>query len=526
MQQPVMREPMQQNRRRHMRKVPEKFAFIQIERDEVGKVLNVSEGGLSFSSFSPVPENGPLYFWMSFNLKDRIEAMAEVAWTDSSRRIGGLRFVHQSPISREQLRMWLAQLPAEQSFPEEAFHQAIPKNGHGGGVTNEPDRVARFVAKAHSGPDAVPMGAGEPARMSGFTAPRPRAPEPASEPPPAPFQTATASRETESSGQTPTASSFAPPASRGIERVEEHVGVPSFATLDSRRIEPAEPMRASSAAVASLWGDESPAEKPKTNLITLDLREREPAHPTRASSSAAGASPGIEAAELPRATGFTAATLRGIESAMELVSLQRHLSVKKRQLVLGVLLGILLSATVAATALKYRSHTAHAQNTGPAATESVLAKKDIPAQTASLQPETTPVPPVAGIHIPVTGNAGKTPELTAGKHGANIYGQSSPFDGGPLPAPARKSTQNSVLPQLSGRNTGKKQQMTPKQLWTEVQAGSTTAAVNLAELYIKGEGVARNCQQARVLLLMASEKRNTAAIRKLHELDQNAAACP
>ena len=76
------------------------------------------------------------------------------------------------------------------------------------------------------------------------------------------------------------------------------------------------------------------------------------------------------------------------------------------------------------------------------------------------------------------------------------------------------------------RNTGKKQQMTPNQLWAAVQSGSSNAAVDLAERYIKGQGVARNCQQARVLLLMASEKRNTAAIRKLHELDQNATACP
>src|SRR5437870_89241 len=80
---------MEQNRRRFLRKVPTDPAFIQIERDEVGKVLNVSEGGLSFSSVTPVPRNLPVYFWFSFNLKDRIEAMGEVAWTDLSRTVGG-----------------------------------------------------------------------------------------------------------------------------------------------------------------------------------------------------------------------------------------------------------------------------------------------------------------------------------------------------------------------------------------------------------------------------------------------------
>jgi TPR repeat protein len=53
-----------------------------------------------------------------------------------------------------------------------------------------------------------------------------------------------------------------------------------------------------------------------------------------------------------------------------------------------------------------------------------------------------------------------------------------------------------------------------------------TAAVELAEHYIKGDGVPQNCQQARVLLLMASEKRNEAAIKRLHELDQDPTTCP
>src|SRR5437667_462103 len=102
---------MEQNRRRFLRKVPTDPAFIQIERDEVGKVLNVSEGGLSFSSVTPVPRNLPVYFWFSFNLKDRIEAMGEVAWTDLSRTVGGLRFTQLSQGSREQIQKWLSKKP-------------------------------------------------------------------------------------------------------------------------------------------------------------------------------------------------------------------------------------------------------------------------------------------------------------------------------------------------------------------------------------------------------------------------------
>jgi TPR repeat protein len=83
-------------------------------------------------------------------------------------------------------------------------------------------------------------------------------------------------------------------------------------------------------------------------------------------------------------------------------------------------------------------------------------------------------------------------------------------------------------PQLQSNgdsSTSKKSGMNPTQLWTAVQAGNSKAAVELAELYIKGDGVPQNCQQARVLLLVASEKRNTAAIKRLQELDKST-ACP
>jgi TPR repeat protein len=66
----------------------------------------------------------------------------------------------------------------------------------------------------------------------------------------------------------------------------------------------------------------------------------------------------------------------------------------------------------------------------------------------------------------------------------------------------------------------KKVPATPQQLWASVQAGNSSAAVALAELYIKGEGVPQNCNQARVLLLVASEKRNAGAIKRLAELDK------
>src|SRR5690242_16477627 len=123
---------MDQNRRRFLRKAPDELTVIQIERDEVGKVLNISEGGLSFRSVMPVPRNLPIYFWFSFNLKDKIEAMGEVAWTDISRTVGGLRFTQISQTGREQIKKWLSRLRTEQIPPEvpeeiEVVDEEIPE---------------------------------------------------------------------------------------------------------------------------------------------------------------------------------------------------------------------------------------------------------------------------------------------------------------------------------------------------------------------------------------------------------------
>src|SRR6266481_6282586 len=74
------------DRRQKSRKVPDNFAFLQLERDDGGSVLDVSEGGLRFETFAPVPQSGPVHLWFSLNLKERIEVWGEVVWTDAAKK--------------------------------------------------------------------------------------------------------------------------------------------------------------------------------------------------------------------------------------------------------------------------------------------------------------------------------------------------------------------------------------------------------------------------------------------------------
>jgi len=52
-------------------------------------------------------------------------------------------------------------------------------------------------------------------------------------------------------------------------------------------------------------------------------------------------------------------------------------------------------------------------------------------------------------------------------------------------------------------------------LWIAVEKGNSKAEVSLAELYRRGEGVARNCDQTRILLTAAARKGNAEAQRRL-----------
>lgn len=472
---------MEQNRRRFLRKVPNDLAFIQIERDEVGKVLNVSEGGLSFSSVTPVPRNLPVYFWFSFNLKERIEAMGEVAWTDLSRTVGGLRFTQLSQGSREQIQKWLSRLRTEEApreAPEEievADEEEIPER--------EEALVPQLVTAASAA--AMPIRANEPV------------------PRPIPIKT----RERRN-GEPDRVARF-------VSKARSRRPLLALEDRPTEDLKGAPPPGLAIAPLTASSEPEPPVEPPKTrpgrSMFSLET------------GATAGPEPGDA-----KASGLS---FRGIESLVELVPLQRYLSAKKRQLLCGVALGICMSAVVMLLVLKFWNYRIHASTIRSAVTDASAFRNDLPidAPASSSAPLSAAKPnyPVAGVFSDPVAIPFKNKKATA----ANLVAknQADPFWDKPRTV-ATKGTKPSAVTSAptssSTASTGnKKSGMTPNELWGQVQAGNSKAAVELAELYIKGDGVPQNCKQARVLLLVASEKRNTAAIKRLQQLDKGA-ACP
>jgi len=106
-----------------------------------------------------------------------------------------------------------------------------------------------------------------------------------------------------------------------------------------------------------------------------------------------------------------------------------------------------------------------------------------------------PIAPTA-TSKPVSPNA-PAPEVVAGQ---------------PQPAPAKSITPISHAAALVPTSTD------PVELWKRVRKGDVDAEVSLARLYLDGNGVAQNCEQARLLLSAAAKKRSRAADQVLSSL--------
>jgi SPOR domain/PilZ domain len=116
-------------RRQTPRTIIERLAYINIEPNNGGIVLNASEEGLSFHSIAPVERNGKLRFSL-LEQNRRIEAEGELAWIDEAQKVGGLRFSALSSEARNQIDNWIfepsAPLAADQmSRPSSPWHPSF-----------------------------------------------------------------------------------------------------------------------------------------------------------------------------------------------------------------------------------------------------------------------------------------------------------------------------------------------------------------------------------------------------------------
>jgi hypothetical protein len=116
----------------------EGLAYVNLDRDNGGVILNISEGGLCFQATAPVQRTEMVRLWFSYR-SQRIEAdpghvskneaqtieipgfieiESQLTWRDDTQKKGGLRFIKLPAEARQQIRDWIRQ-PSQVKINEE-----------------------------------------------------------------------------------------------------------------------------------------------------------------------------------------------------------------------------------------------------------------------------------------------------------------------------------------------------------------------------------------------------------------------
>jgi len=154
--------------------------------------------------------------------------------------------------------------------------------------------------------------------------------------------------------------------------------------------------------------------------------------------------------------------------------------------------------------------------------------RDVPSDAISGQSDASSLPNEAASHPGgAFVNASKTDDLPA-----NSFQR--PGDGGIAAKPpdqhsevaleAGKLELAAALAALRGENGVRDSSKAVRLLWAAIANNNSAAEVVLADLYLRGDGVTKSCEQGRVLLLAASRSGDVQASEKLGDLYRN--GCP
>ena len=95
-------------RRKTPRTSIRKLAYVNFEPYNTGGVItDLSTAGLRFHTVAPMQQGGVVRLSLTLGATKQIEAVGELVWTDSTRQIGGVRFVVLPPAAAEQINNWL-----------------------------------------------------------------------------------------------------------------------------------------------------------------------------------------------------------------------------------------------------------------------------------------------------------------------------------------------------------------------------------------------------------------------------------
>jgi hypothetical protein len=102
---------------------PHQLVYVELGPFNGGMVLGICDLGLTFRAVAPLKSDGPINFSFALDGKTRLQGVGEIAWTEEDGKTGGLKFATVSPEFRESLRAWLQQ---DEVSPKNAGREYTP----------------------------------------------------------------------------------------------------------------------------------------------------------------------------------------------------------------------------------------------------------------------------------------------------------------------------------------------------------------------------------------------------------------
>lgn len=524
-------------RRKKVRNRPRSLVYVELESANGGMIRDLSEEGFALRAMMPLQAGGKTQFAFSLDGKRRISGEGRIVWIKEDGRVAGIEFCGIAQSAREEIREWLAwaERPAAPEHRPAAF-------GVSEATTLE---ELREEARTTIARVAVP-------KVKAVEAAPPREPEIA----PAPVSEA------------------APPEER---REEVHSGLPRIALPTAKAPEAAPEVvtEKSSVAIPAAALREEQQEEARFTLPRISLASVGSAESTNLAETPVGsvAVPSLETQSELRDVSGEAAPVGVLEPlpaesrleplpelATETEFSERVDERLVRRFTLTRAIGIMVVLTLIAGAVAGHRQVGHAliwlgqviagdEGTPPA--QSSVSEPPVPAspvpESASQAPLAT-APVSSAAPSPQEDQGGPGVRQAAAANGAMEVPPTQPTQVSLSPAitktpsvpaiqPAIQQSRVPLPPSPTGATTDSGQQEyqqaarilkdkmreaeTPEAvrlLWASVEKGNVNAELALAELYRKGQGVTKNCDQARILLSAAAQKGSGEARKQLGDL--------
>jgi hypothetical protein len=134
-----MSSPPTTERRRSRRRKPLQLVYLEFGRENGGMIKDVSEGGMRFHLINPVAVGQSLNFAVTIDAARRLEGQALMVWTDAGGKSGGMSFSGISAESRDTLNAWLAEIDSPHSANPVSAPRTIRPSGENTPVVSVPD---------------------------------------------------------------------------------------------------------------------------------------------------------------------------------------------------------------------------------------------------------------------------------------------------------------------------------------------------------------------------------------------------